>query len=271
MDEIEVPIFDLEGKEQGKVKLPSLPEKLDENLLKKAYWIEKSYEFQLKYPDPLAGKRKVVWWRKRRMGKHGRKYKTIYTGDRSRTPAKINWHVGNVWIYEGAFVPQAVGGREAHPPTKKSEKKINKKEKKLALLEGIAASMKIEYVSKYHKIPENLKLPIVFTDELNKIQKTKQLKEILEKIGLKEELNRIMERKIRSSKGKMRGRRYKKKLGIVLVTNDDSLLKKAGKNINVIVKKTGTLRVEDVTQGGRAGRLIVWTKSAIESLPVWLK
>jgi large subunit ribosomal protein L4e len=273
MAEIEAVVRDLNGNEVEKVKVVNLPDEVDEDLLKRAYWIEKSREFQLKYPDPLAGKRKVVWWTKRRMGKHGRKYKTIYTGDRSRTPAKVTWHVGNIWIYEGAFVPQSVGGREAHPPSseKKLEKKMNKKEKKLALLEAIAASMKKEFVIKYHKLPENITLPIVFTDDINKVQKTKELKQILEKTGLKEELERILKRKIRSTKGKMRGRRYKKRLGILFVTTDNSVLQRAGKNLNIIVKKAGTLKVEDVTQAGRAGRLIIWTKSALESLPIWLK
>ena len=48
----------------------------------------------------------------------------------------------------GAFVPQTVGGRRAHPPVpeKTIREKINKKEKRLALMSAIAATANVEKV-----------------------------------------------------------------------------------------------------------------------------
>jgi hypothetical protein len=37
-------------------------------------------------------------------------------------------------------------------------------------------------------------------------------------------------------------------------------------NLNIIVKKPDELTVSDVTNGGRPGRMIVWTKDAILSM-----
>ena len=64
----------------------------------------------------------------------------------------------------------------------------------------------------------------------------------------------------------MRGRKYKRKLGLVIVTTDDSKISKAMGNINVSVKKPSQLSISDVSHAGMPGRLIIWTEGAIASL-----
>ena len=85
-------------------------------------------------------------------------------------------------------------------------------------------------------------------------------------MGLSEELSRIMKRRIRAGRGKMRGRRYKKKLGPILVTTDTAMVRRAFSNINFTVKKPSDLTVSDVTHAGMPGRMVIWTKSAVASL-----
>ncbi|MCW1302274.1 MAG: 50S ribosomal protein L4 [Candidatus Rehaiarchaeum fermentans] len=263
-------IFDKNGNSIGKMKVPDILTecKINETTIKKAFLADLSKTFQIHYPDPLAGTKKSVFWTKRR-----RRWKTVYRGDTSRTPAKSTWHSGNFWIRIGAFAPQTVGGREAHPPTpnKIIEKKINKKEKKKAILMCLSASLNKELVSKYHKI-KDLNLPIILDDSIKEISKTQEMKELLEKIGLKEELERINQVKISSTKGKYRGRKYKKKAPLILITLDNSsMLKKVAKNLNVKVVAGGHLSLLDLTHAGSPGRLILWTKSALENLPIWMK
>lgn len=258
-----VNVISLDNKKTEEVTLPEVfNQELNTDLLKRAYLAEESERFQLKYTDPLAGMRKSAELTKRR-----RAYKTVY-GGRTRTPKKTLQHVGSHFSYVGAVAPNTVGGREAHPPKaeKVLVKKINKKERQLAIRMGIAGSAKRELVSRFHKVEGISELPIILDDKVNHIKKTKETLNALSSAGLSKELDRIMERSIRAGKGKLRGRKYKKKLGIVLVTTDDSKLRKAAANLNIRVKKVGELSVSDVTQAGKPGRLVVWTKGAIESL-----
>ena len=70
------------------------------------------------------------------------------------------------------------GGRQAFPPNVKKViyKKLNKKEKKLALCSAIAATASIEIVkSNGHAIEKIKELPIVISDEIENISKTSEI------------------------------------------------------------------------------------------------
>lgn len=259
-----VKVVSIEKGDVGEVQLPKVfEEKVNPELLKRAYLSEESEKFQLKYPDPLAGKRKAAELTKRR-----RAYKTTYGRTMNRTPRKTLSHMGTSFSYAGAVVPYAVGGREAHPPRaeKVLVKEMNKKEKRLAIRMGIAGSAKKEMVERFHRVQNLSSFPLVVEDGINNLAKTKDAVKALSAIGLQEELERISARKIRAGKGKLRGRRYKRKLGPVIVTTDESKLKRAVANLNITVRKADNLSVSDVSHAGKAGRLIVWTKGAIAAL-----
>jgi large subunit ribosomal protein L4e len=257
-------VVSLENREVGNIELPStFNEDINRGLLKRAYLAEESKKFQLKYTDPLAGKRKASELTKRR-----RSFKTTYGHTMNRSPRKTLSHRGTSFSYVGATAPHTVGGREAHPP--KAEKilvkSINKKERQLAIRMGIAGSGKKDLVEKFHAVQNLNDFPLIVEDNINDISKTKDALRVLSSLGLEKELTRISERRIRAGKGKLRGRRYKRKLGPILVTTNDSKLKRAAKNLNVNVKNVGSLSVSDVSHAGKPGRLVVWTKSAVEAL-----
>jgi large subunit ribosomal protein L4e len=258
-----VKVISLDNKSIGDIDLPKVfSQDVNSELLKRAYESEQSERFQLKYTDPLAGMRKSTELTKRR-----RSYKTVYGRGYNRTPKKVLSHVGTTFSYVAAEAPHTVGGREAHPPvsTKVLVKKMNKKEMDLAVRMGISASANKEMVSRFHA-GESIDFPIVVDDKINSVAKTKDAEKTLSAIGLSKELERIKQRKIRAGKGKMRGRKYKKKLSLVFVTTDPSRLSKSLSNMNIIVKKPSDLSVSDVTNAGKPGRLLVWTKEAILSL-----
>lgn len=259
-----VRVFSVDGKESGNVELPDIfKTPVNYRTLNKAFLAEESEKFQLKYTDPMAGKRKVA-----RLTKRRRSYKTSYGRGLDRTPRKTLSKIGTNFSYVGAVAPNTVGGREAHPPVaeKNRIKEINKKEKKLAIRMGIAASADINYVSKFHRISGIKELPVVIDGNLEDIKKTKDAVKLLSAIGLENELDRVMERKIRSGKGKMRGRKYRKKLGIVIVTAKDEKVPRAFYNINTQIRSFNQLTVSDVSQAGRPGRLLVCTKKAVDSM-----
>ena len=107
---------------------------------------------------------------------------------------------------------------------------------------------------------------IVVVDETQNLKKSKEVKEFLIKIGLKKELERIHKRKIRAGKGKMRGRRYKKKKGPLIVITKNNGIAKAAKNLNIDVCLVKNLNTELLAPGGHLGRLTIWTESALNEV-----
>ena len=179
------------------------------------------------------------------------------------------WKLGS----RAVVVPQAVGGRRAHPPKvqKKWAEKINKKEKRKALRSAIAATANPELVMERNHIFEG-ELPKIVVDDLESVKKTKEVIEVFKAIGVYADVERAKETKrVRAGKGKMRGRRYVMKKSVLLVVGRDDGVIKAAKNLPgvdaVLVKD---LNVELLAPGCKAGRLTVWTKSAIEYLRGWL-
>ena len=71
----------------------------------------------------------------------------------------------------------------------------------------------------------------------------------------------LKQRKVRSGKGKLRGRKYKKNLGMLLVIGNNEELK-----TNLIdIKNVKSLNVTDLANGG-VGRLTIYTEEAIKDL-----
>jgi len=210
-----------------------------------------------------AGKRASATLSKRR-----RAYRGSYGLGISRVPRKILSRRGTRMNWVGAFIPGTVGGRRAHPPKaeKKWSKKINKKERRKAIRSAISATVSKDIVkNRGHIVPENY--PFIIESKIESLDKTKKVIEILELLGLKEELRRTTKKKIRSGKGKIRGRKYIKKIGPLIVVSKEDKLTKASKNIqgvDVIVVKN--LNVEALAPGASPGRLTLWTDAAINRL-----
>jgi len=170
----------------------------------------------------------------------------------------------------GGMVNSAVGGRPGHPPVpeKKIHKDINEKEKRAALVVAVAFTGRKEAVkARGHRVPDQVNLPIVVDDRIESIAKTRELREFLEKIGLKEELERCKEKKIRAGKGKRRGRRYKRRVGPLIVISEDRGIEEAADNLpGVDVVKLKDLSVLHLAPGAKPGRLTIWSRSAFEKL-----
>jgi len=168
------------------------------------------------------------------------------------------------------MVPSAVGGRPTHPPVpeKKIHKDVNKKERRLALASALAFTAAAEWVRKRgHRIPDGKPLPIVVVDEVEGLKKTKEVSNLLKSLGLEEELRRCSVKKIRAGKGKRRGRRYKKRVGPLIVVANDRGIGKAAENIpGVEVVEARNLSVLHLAPGATPGRLTIFTKTALAIL-----
>ncbi|MEM4244811.1 MAG: 50S ribosomal protein L4 [Candidatus Nanoarchaeia archaeon] len=256
-------VLDLEGRKTKTIELPKqFEEEYREDLIRKAVQVMQTHRRQPYGSKPEAGKRASAEVSRRR-----RRYRGAYGMGISRVPRKVMTKRGRNLFWVGAFAPGTVGGRRAHPPktSKNWELKMNVKERRKAIRSAVAATAIREVVQKRgHKVKE---VPIIITNDIENIKKTKELSKILEKIGLKEELERIKNKKIRAGKGKSRGRKYKTKKGPLIVVGGECELEKAGRNIKgVDIVKARALNAELLAPGTHPGRLTIYTENAIEQM-----
>ncbi|MDI9633839.1 MAG: 50S ribosomal protein L4 [Methanolinea sp.] len=166
-----------------------------------------------------------------------------------------------------AKVPQARGGREAHPPVveKVLVRRMNKKEKRKAMWSAIAATACEELVrARGHVFSSHV--PVILEDRFEDLEKTRDVIPVLAAAGvLGDVLKAKASRKVRAGRGKMRGRRYKQKKSLLIVTAGKPLY--AAENLpGVDVTTVDQLTCELLAPGTLPGRLTVWTEGAIARL-----
>lgn len=252
-----ISVIGLDGKEKSKLELPKVfslfPRK---DLIQRAVASSESAEKQPQGRDPLAGKRNNAesWGTGHAMARVPRIKGSGFPGSRN-----------------AGFIPGVVGGRVAHPPRaeKKTLKKINKKEKRIALLNAISATAIKDLVAQRgHKIENIVSFPLVIDDKVQTLKKTVQVMDVIKNLGLEEETDRVKNgRTIRAGKGKRRGRKYKGKKGPLFVIKDDFGIYKAARNIaGVDVVNVENLNCKYLAPGANIGRLVIWSQSAFKYL-----
>jgi large subunit ribosomal protein L4e len=249
--------YDLNGEPKGKLKLPKIFETtIRPDVIKKVVLFQQSHRYQPQGRNLMAGKRTSA--------------KSIGTGHGIARMARVK---GSRYpkAQQAAFVPSAVGGYRTHPPKteKKIYKRINKKERRLALHSAIAATAyKNLVISRGHRIETVPMLPLVISDTIQDINTAQEAREICSKIGLLPDIQRVKRSlKIRAGRGTMRGRRRRHGVGPLFVINKDGGIKRALNNflgVDVVIIKD--LNAELLAPGTSPGRLTVWTASAFKNI-----
>jgi large subunit ribosomal protein L4e len=246
-------VFDLKAKPVGKTTLPAVfSTPLRPDVIKRAVLAIQSNKRQPQGRDPMAGKRTSAESRGTGMAI-------------SRVP-RIKGGSGTA-----AFAPGTVGGRQAHPPTveKKIVKHIPKKEARLALFSAIAATAsKVTVTQRGHQIEDVPQIPLIVTDDIEELTKTKEVEETLLRLGIMLDIYRVRDsRKIRAGKGKHRGRKMKQAVGPLIVISENKGLADAANNIpGLDVITVNNLNTEMLAPGTHPGRLTLWTNSAVGRL-----
>ncbi len=267
-------LLKINGEKAGQVEMPSVfTEEYRPDLIKRAFLAQLSNKIQPWGANELAGMRRIAesW---------------DVGGGRARIPrAKAGPHRGarargfrfrskGRWFPAAGralVVPGTVGGREAHPPKpeKVLSEKINKKELRKALRSAIAATANKNLVSARGHIIDSVKaIPLVVDDSICDLKKAKDIFKTLNALGLQKEIERASEVSQRSGKGKMRNRRYRRKKSVLVV-----IPKAKGNSHKFFANLPGVdvataiqLNISLLAPGANAGRLTIWTKSALKEI-----
>jgi large subunit ribosomal protein L4e len=241
-------IFNVEGGNAGEVELPAVFDAtFRPDLIKNAVLAIQSERYQPHGTHPYAGIRTSAasWGSGRGVSQIPR----IKNGSRV------------------ARVPQARGGRAAHPP--KVEKilvrKMNKKEMRVALCSAIAATTNADLVAaRGHRFGDAF--PVIFDETFESLTTTKEVIAALKNAGVYGDVERsVASRNIRAGKGKLRGRKYKQAKSLLIVTAETPLA--AARNLaGVDAISVRQLTTELLAPGTHAGRLTVWTTAALKEL-----
>lgn len=260
---LSVPVYSLDGQKKEAIKLPSVfatPYRPD--VIHRVYVGLATHKLQRKGTNPEAGE---------------------------RTSAESNWPptghgISRVPRTKGERYPKAgvaaavasvVGGRIPHPP--KAErvvwKSVNKKERRLATASAISATANRTLVEKNgHRLSSSVKLPVVVDDEIEKISKAKDLVFTLSSLGVGEDLRRAATgKKIRQGKPRARGRGIHTPRGpLIIVSGPSPVTKVTGSLPGVESVQAGDLSVLNLAPGSKAGRLTIWSKSALNKIAATL-
>jgi large subunit ribosomal protein L4e len=248
-----VPVYSVSGEVQGEVSLPSVFNNVvRKDLIKRAFLATFTAQKQPKGRDPLAGRKVSV--------------KSFGTGrEMARLPRHSSGRAG--------FAPMARGGYKPHPPrvNEKIREEINEKERALALDSAIAATARSEFVVQRGHRFDNQKIkvfPLVLSDELEKIDKTRDAFFLVQQLGLAPEVKRVKySSRVRAGKGKLRGRRIRRRTGPLIVVSKDCAAIRAFRNIpGFEVVPLKSLGVADIAPGGNPGRLTLWVESTLKML-----
>ncbi len=248
-------VFGLDGNVISEVSLPQqFLEPIRPDLILRAYLSALTARLQPKGTDPMAGKRT-----------------TAISFGIGLGLARVPRVKGSLWP-TARFAPNVVKGRRAHPPKveKILHERINKKERRKAIRSAIAATaIKDLVAARGHIVDRVPQIPLIVSDEFERIGVMADLKKAFITLGLWDDIERVAERvRIRSGKGKMRGRRYKEGRSVlVVVSSSEAPVLKVARNLpGVDAVPVRNLSVLYLAPGGVPGRLTLWTLSAIEEL-----
>ncbi|CAE8601857.1 unnamed protein product, partial [Polarella glacialis] len=129
-----------------------------------------------------------------------------------------------------------------------------------------ASSLPPLVMARGHRIGEVAELPLVVSDGLESVQKTKQAVEALNKLGCGPELQKVLDSKrLHAGQGKARNRRFRMRLGPLVIYKEDNGISRAMRSIpGVVTACVDSLNLLRLAPGGSIGRFIIWTEGAFK-------
>ncbi len=255
---MKVKVLEIDGRQGAELEAQdAFNEQIREDLIRRAVLSEDSFRLQPQAHSVMAGMQTTASYygamNSYRTGRH--------VGHAMRPREKLGGGIqGKV-----KRIPSAVKGRRAHPHMieKTLVEFINTKEYRKALRSAIAATASKEYVGSKHVETE---VPIVVSDSIEKISKTKEMMNVLKSLKLLEMVESCKEAKHLKNGRSGRERHYKKSF-LLVVSKEDAPAIKAARNI----AGSDACAISDIkagllAPGGRPGRIVIWSESAFKGI-----
>jgi large subunit ribosomal protein L4e len=172
---------------------------------------------------------------------------------------------------QGAFGNMCRGGR-MFAPTKtwrRWQRRINVNQRRYALCSALAASAIPSLVlSKGHRIEQIPEVPLVLSDKVQELKKTKEAVTVLHKLKIWPDIEKVKNsRRFRAGIGKMRNRRRIQRRGPIVIYAQDNGICRAFRNIpGITLINVDRLNLLKLAPGGHVGRFCIWTESAFKKL-----
>merc|ERR1719361_553331 len=171
---------------------------------------------------------------------------------------------------QGAYANMCRGGRMFSPTKvwRKWHRKINTNQKRYAVCSAVAASAVPALVmARGHRVQSIDEIPLVIENDFESLKKTKAAINCLQALHLSSELRRCKRRYKRAGKGKMRNRRWKHRLGpLIIYAKNDGIVQSVRNIRGIDFCNVSCLNLLKLAPGGHIGRLIIWTESAFRAL-----
>ena len=172
---------------------------------------------------------------------------------------------------QGAFGNMCRGGRMFAPtkPWRRWHRRVALKQRRAATAAAVAAAGVPALVqARGHIVDKVPEFPLVVSDKVQEINKTKQAVIFLRRIKAWSDVLKVYKsQRLRAGKGKMRNRRRVQRRGPLIVYHKDQGLAKAFRNIpGVDTQHVDKLNLLQLAPGGHVGRFVVWTQSAFDRL-----
>lgn len=172
---------------------------------------------------------------------------------------------------QGAFGNMCRGGR-MFAPTKtwrRWHRHINVNQRRYALCSALAASAIPSLVmAKGHRIEQVAEVPLVLSDKVQELKKTKEAVGVLHKLKVWPDIEKVKNsRRFRAGVGKMRNRRRIQRRGPLIIYSQDNGITRAFRNIpGITLINVNRLNLLKLAPGGHVGRFCIWTESAFKKL-----
>lgn len=254
----EIDVLSLDGKAKSKLELPKVfEERVRLELIQRAVVAENTRKLQPQAHFPLAGMQTTAAYygamNSYRSGRH--------MGIAIRPRQKLGGGVqGQVRI-----IPSAVKGKRAHPhlAEKNIVEQINKREYQKALSSAVSATGKAKH--------EGTKMPIVFSNDIESISRTKEILKIFNTIKLADKIESDKSSKLKKGLRRSSIRKHYRKSVLLIVGKEANAIRAARNIAGVDACSVSNITANLLAPGGLPGRVTVWSESAIKNIEESIK
>jgi large subunit ribosomal protein L4e len=242
-------VYSIDGKKKGIVTIPQVfEEEIKPELILRAVNAENSRRLQPQGHNPMAGMDTTAMY-------YGAMH-SYRTGRHMGIAIRPRQKLGGGQQGAVRRIPSSTKGRRAHPHRieKILIEQINRREYSKAIASAVAAT-----------IQPNTKMPLIVTNDIESIKKTKEMVSVIRNLKLDTKLDNVNKNIRKGLRRSSKRRSFTR--AILIVVSKESQGIKSGRNIaGVDICTVDRLSAGLLAPGGNPGRSVIWSEGAIGNL-----